>query len=52
MEINSEKNRKPIATEVNRAIWNIKIRVFDSTFELSYPEDFTSKIWELKMVLN
>jgi hypothetical protein len=52
MEINSGKNKKPITTEVSRAIWNIKTRVFDSTFELSYPPDFKSNVWELKMILN
>jgi hypothetical protein len=52
MEINRGKNRKPVATEVNRAIWNIKASVFDSTFELSYPDDVECKPWELKIILN
>ena len=52
MEINRRKNRKPVATEVNRAIWNIKARVFDYTFELSCPDDVERKVWELKLILN
>jgi hypothetical protein len=52
MEINSGKNKKLVAEGYSKAVWNIRARVFDSTFELSHPADVERKVWELKMVLN
>ena len=52
MESEYGKNRKYIVTQENTAIWNIKARVYDSTFELSYPADVDYKSWGLNIILN